>query len=159
MRSRIGIVDFGSQYTQVIARRVRELRVYSEIVPYWTSAEEIERAGYRGLIFSGGPASVYGEGAPKVDVGIYKVGVPILGICYGMQRMVRDLGGEVERAGLREYGGGRLRVKCGCRLFEGMGEEMEVWNSHGDGVVRLPEGFVVVGVTENCEYAAVADEA
>lgn len=156
--SRIAILDFGSQYTQVIARRIRELGVYSEILPFWTKKEEIERAAYRGLIFSGGPASVYSENAPKIDPEIYRLGIPILGICYGLQRMVWDLGGEVARAEAREYGAGKLQIVRPSPLFEGLGEQLEVWNSHGDRVERLPEGFAAIGKTENSEHAAIADE-
>ena len=143
--SKIAILDFGSQYTQVIARRVRECRVYSEILPHDTTAEEIRRGGAQGVMFSGGPASVYAKGAPRVDPGIYKLGLPILGICYGMQLLARDLGGAVESSKRREFGPGKLSVKRAGRLFAGLPRKLEVWNSHGDKVTKLPRGFVAIG--------------
>ncbi len=155
--SKIAILDFGSQYTQVIARRVRECHVYSEILPYTATAAEIKRSGAQGIIFSGGPASVYAKGAPRADRAIYKLGLPILGICYGMQLLARDLGGAVEASGEREYGPGRLTVTRKNRLFAGLPKTLEVWNSHGDRVTRLPAGFAAVGTTENSKAAAVAD--
>ncbi|MFM8459898.1 MAG: glutamine amidotransferase-related protein, partial [Chthoniobacterales bacterium] len=115
--SKIAILDFGSQYTQVIARRVRECRVYSEILPHNTTAEELRKSGVQGVIFSGGPASVYAKGAPRVDRDIYKLGLPILGICYGMQLLARDLGGAVESSKRREFGPGKLSVTRAGRLF------------------------------------------
>ena len=155
--SKIVILDFGSQYTQVIARRVRECRVYSEILPHTTSAAEIKRCGASGVILSGGPASVYGAQAPRVDRGIYRLGLPILGICYGMQLISRDLGGAVEASAEREYGSGRLTVTRKNRLFAGLPKHLDVWNSHGDKVTRLPSGFTAVGTTENSKAAAIAD--
>ncbi len=155
--SKIVILDFGSQYTQVIARRVREASVYSEILPHTTKAAELKRLGAQGIIFSGGPASVYAKGAPKVDAGIYKLGVPILGICYGMQLLSRDLGGAVEASGEREFGHGKLSVTRKNALFAGLPKSLDVWNSHGDKVTRLPKGFAVVGTTENSKAAAIAD--
>ena len=155
--SKIAILDFGSQYTQVIARRVRECHVYSEILPYTATAAEIKRSGAQGVIFSGGPASVYAKGAPRADRAIYKLGLPILGICYGMQLLARDLGGAVEASGEREYGPGRLTVTRKNRLFAGLPKSLEVWNSHGDRVTRLPKGFAAVGTTENSKSAAIAD--
>ncbi|MGA1128916.1 MAG: glutamine-hydrolyzing GMP synthase, partial [Chthoniobacterales bacterium] len=155
--SKIAILDFGSQYTQVIARRVRECRVYSEILPHNTTAEEIRRGGAQGIIFSGGPASVYAKGAPRVDRGIYQLGLPILGICYGMQLLARDLGGAVESSKRREFGPGKLSVGRAAKLFAGLPRKLEVWNSHGDKVTRLPRGFAAIGTTENSQAAAVAD--
>ena len=155
--SKIVILDFGSQYTQVIARRVRECHVYSEILPHTTKASELEHSGARGIIFSGGPASVYGKGAPKVDPQVYKLGLPILGICYGMQLLARDLGGAVEPSGEREFGPGRLTVVRKSPLFAGLPKGLDVWNSHGDKVTRLPAGFAAVGTTENSKAAAIAD--
>ena len=154
---KIAILDFGSQYTQVIARRVRECRVYSEIFPHTVTADELRRSGAVGVVLSGGPASVYGKKAPRVDQGIYRLGVPVLGICYGMQLISRDLGGEVEPSDRREYGSGRLKVARRNRLFAGLPRHLEVWNSHGDKVTRLPRGFAVVGTTENSKAAAIAD--
>ncbi|MFM7375059.1 MAG: glutamine-hydrolyzing GMP synthase, partial [Chthoniobacterales bacterium] len=155
--SKIAILDFGSQYTQVIARRVRECRVYSEILPHDTTAEALRKNGVQGIIFSGGPASVYAKGAPRVDRDIYKLGLPILGICYGMQLLARDLGGAVEPSKRREFGPGKLSVTRAGRLFAGMPRKLEVWNSHGDKVTKLPRGFVAIGTTENSQAAAVAD--
>ena len=154
---KIAILDFGSQYTQVIARRVRECRVYSEIFPHTVTADELRRSGAVGVVLSGGPASVYGKKAPRVDQAIYRLGVPVLGICYGMQLISRDLGGEVEPSDRREYGSGRLKVAGKNRLFAGLPKHLDVWNSHGDKVTRLPRGFAVVGTTENSKAAAIAD--
>lgn len=155
--SKIVILDFGSQYTQVIARRVRECRVYSEILPHTTSVAEIRRSGARGIILSGGPASVYARNAPRPDRKIYNLGLPVLGICYGMQLLARDLGGQVEPSGEREYGPGRLTVRRRAKLFAGLPAQLDVWNSHGDRVDKLPPGFVAVGATENSKAAAIAD--
>ncbi len=155
--SKIIILDFGSQYTQVIARRVRQCNVYSEILPHTTTAAQLKGNGAQGIIFSGGPASVYGRGAPKVDRRIYQLGLPILGICYGMQLLARDLGGAVEPSGEREYGPGRLTIARKSKLFSGLPKSLDVWNSHGDKVTKLPPGFAAVGTTENSKAAAVAD--
>lgn len=149
------VVDFGAQYAQLIARRVRELKVYSEIVPYTISAEEIKRKNPKGIIFSGGPASVYAEGAPDIDRGIYELGIPILGICYGMQLMARDLGGEVARTNRSEYGPTRLRVVADdSLLFKDLPVEQLVWMSHKDSVVKMPSEFTVTAVTEGATVAA-----
>ncbi len=153
----IAILDFGSQYTQVIARRVRECHVYSEILPHTLKAAELKRRGVRGVILSGGPASVYAKGAPRVDRAIYRLGVPVLGICYGMQLLARDLGGAVEPSSEREYGAGRLKITRRSALFAGLPRSLEVWNSHGDKVTRLPAGFASIGTTENSKSAAIAD--
>ncbi|MEI7865999.1 MAG: glutamine-hydrolyzing GMP synthase [Chthoniobacterales bacterium] len=155
--SKVVILDFGSQYTQVIARRVRECRVYSEILPHTTTAAELKRSGAQGIILSGGPASVYAKGAPRVDRGIYRLGLPVLGICYGMQLLARDLGGAVEPSGRREFGPGKLSVTRKNALFAGLPRKLEVWNSHGDKVTKLPRGFAAVGTTENSKSAAIAD--
>mgnify|MGYP000095780794 CR=1 FL=1 len=149
------VVDFGAQYAQLIARRVRELKVYSEIVPYTISAEEIKKRNPRGIIFSGGPASVYARGAPNIDRGIYELGIPILGICYGMQLMARDLGGEVARTDKSEYGPTKLRVIADdTLLFKDLPVEQLVWMSHKDSVVRMPPEFTVTAVTEGALVAA-----
>ena len=155
--SKILILDFGSQYTQVIARRVRECQVYSEIVKFDTPAPELERLGARGIILSGGPASVYARNAPHPDPGIFKLGLPVLGICYGVQLMAFHLGGKVEHSTQREYGAGMLEVKKPGRLFHGLPDTLDVWNSHGDKITKLPRGFRAVGRTDNSEYAAVED--
>jgi GMP synthase (glutamine-hydrolysing) len=149
------VVDFGAQYAQLIARRVRECRVYSEIVPYDVSPEEIERRGAKGLIFSGGPSSVYQEGAPKPNPEIMKMGLPILGICYGHQLLALELGGKVEPTGTREYGKTQLKVVDNGLLFEGVPAEQTVWMSHGDSVAAAPKGFKVSGRTAASPVAAM----
>ncbi|MBA3962066.1 MAG: glutamine-hydrolyzing GMP synthase [Chthoniobacterales bacterium] len=155
--SRVVILDFGSQYTQVIARRVRECQVYSEIVRCDISAAEIERLAPKGIILSGGPASVYDKGAPQIDLQIFSLGIPVLGICYGMQLMARHLGGEVEYSSRREYGAGILHLDEEARLFAGLGEQIDIWNSHGDKLTALPDGFRAIAHTENSAFAAIAD--
>src|SRR5213080_2362513 len=155
--SKILILDFGSQYTQVIARRIRECQVYSEIVPFDTPATEIAALKPNGIILSGGPASVYDKGAPQIDPEIFSFGIPILGICYGLMLMAHHMGGNVVFTGRREYGAGMLHINNGSELFDGLGNQLEVWNSHGDEVTSLPKGFRVVGTTEGCDFAAVED--
>lgn len=156
----IVILDFGSQYTQVIARRVRELNVYSTIVRFDTPADEIRKLGVKGVILSGGPSSVYAKDAPLPDKGVFKLGVPVLGICYGVQLMGHFLGGKVEKGTRREYGKGTLTVADkGCALFKGLPQKLQVWNSHGDKLTRLPKDFLVVATTENSEYAAIENSA
>ena len=155
--SKILLLDFGSQYTQVIARRVRECQVYSEIIRFDTPAAEIAALKPNGIILSGGPASVYDKGAPQIDPEIFSLGIPVLGICYGLMLMAHHLGGQVVFTGRREYGPGMLRIRNGSELFEGLGNQLDVWNSHGDEVTALPEGFRVVGSTEGCDFAAVED--
>jgi GMP synthase (glutamine-hydrolysing) len=150
------VLDFGSQYAQLIARRVREARVYSELVPGNISAEEIRRRAPRGLIFSGGPASVYEQGAPHPDPAIYDLGLPILGICYGMQLLAHDLGGVVEPASRREYGAAQLDIDEPAGIFEGIPSETAVWMSHGDIITGLPEGFRPIAHSLNSPYAAFA---
>ena len=154
----IVILDFGSQYTQVIARRVRECNVYSTIVRFDTPASEIAAMNPKGLILSGGPSSVYAKDAPLPDKAIFKLGIPVLGICYGVQLLAHYLGGKVERGDKREYGKGNLNVAdAQCALFKGLPRQLQVWNSHGDKLTRLPKDFVVVGTTENSDYAAIED--
>src|SRR5881296_1107994 len=155
--SRIFILDFGSQYTQVIARRIRECQVYSEIVRFDTPAAEIAAAKPNGIILSGGPASVYDKGAPQIDPEIFSLGIPVLGICYGLMLMAHHLGGQVVFTGRREYGAGMLHIKNGSQLFDGLGNQLDVWNSHGDEVTALPEGFRAAGRTESSDFAAVED--
>jgi GMP synthase (glutamine-hydrolysing) len=155
--SKILILDFGSQYTQVIARRIRECQVYSEIVPFDAPAAEIAALQPNGLILSGGPASVYDKGAPQLDPEIFSLGLPVLGICYGLMLMAHHLGGKVVFTGRREYGAGVLHLANQSELFGGLGNQLDVWNSHGDEVTTLPEGFRVVGSTEGCDFAAVED--
>jgi GMP synthase (glutamine-hydrolysing) len=155
--SKILILDFGSQYTQVIARRIRECQVYSEIIRFDTPAAEVAALKPKGLILSGGPASVYDKGAPQLDPGIFSLGIPVLGICYGLMLMAHHLGGGVVFTGRREYGAGVLHIKNNSELLDGLGEQLEVWNSHGDEVTALPKGFRVAGTTEGCDFAAVED--
>ncbi len=152
---RILILDFGSQYTQVIARRVRECQVYSQIVSWKTSAKEIKSQPVKGIILSGGPASVYAKNAPHVDPAIFKLGVPVLGICYGMQLMGHHLGGKVEHSTEREYGAGKFVARAGCPLFKSLPRTLDVWNSHGDKITKLPPGFRSAGHTENSPSAAI----
>lgn len=154
----IVILDFGSQYTQVIARRIRECNVYSTILRYDTPAAEIAAMAPKGLILSGGPSSVYSAKAPLPDPGIFALGVPVLGICYGVQLLAQFLGGRVERGQKREYGKGTLEVRDKkCPLFKGLPAKLQVWNSHGDKLTRIPAGFVPVARTENSDYAAIAN--
>ena len=154
---KIVILDFGSQYTQVIARRVRECRVYSEILPFWTTSVSLRTIAPNGIILSGGPASVYAPQAPRLDRSLYDLGIPILGICYGLQLLASDLGGAVERSAQREYGPGKLRVDRRSDLFRGLPAELDVWNSHGDKITKLPEGFRALGRTENSPHAVIGD--
>jgi len=151
------VVDFGAQYAQLIARRVRECKVYSEIVPYDITPQEIESRGARGLIFSGGPSSVFQEGAPRPDPAIMKLGLPILGICYGHQLLAEELGGRVERTGVREYGRTEMESSGGSLLFEGLPAKQTVWMSHGDSVVGAPPGFRVTARTAASPVAAMED--
>ncbi len=149
------VLDFGSQYSQLIARRIRECKVYSKIVPFRTSAADLAKDKPSGIILSGGPASVYQPNAPKCDPAIFELGVPILGICYGLQVTVQTLGGEVQRGKAREYGKAEVEAVSDSKLFEGLNRRFQVWMSHGDKVVKLPEGFKPFAKTENTEYAAV----
>ncbi|MBC7187700.1 MAG: glutamine-hydrolyzing GMP synthase [Calditrichaeota bacterium] len=151
------VLDFGSQYTQLIARRIREVGVYSRIVRYDVPAEEVQRLGPRGLILSGGPASVFEPGAPHPDPGIFSLDIPILGICYGLQVTAHLLGGKVARAATREYGHAELFVDQHDELFAGLGGRQRVWMSHGDQVVKLPPGFQVLAHTVDAPIAAVGD--
>jgi GMP synthase (glutamine-hydrolysing) len=153
--SKILILDFGAQYTQVIARRIRELQVYSEVVHYDIPAAEIKRLQPNGLILSGGPASVYEKDAPHPDPEIFSLGLPVLGICYGMQLMAHHLGGEVEFSPRREYGAAILHVLDGSKLFESLGAQLDIWNSHGDKLTALPKGFHAIARTENSPFAAI----
>ena len=154
--SKILILDFGSQYTQVIARRVRECQVYSQIVKYDTPAAELAGMGAKGIILSGGPASVYAKTAPQPDPGLFALGLPVLGICYGLQLMGYHLGGKVEPGERREYGPGTLEVEAAdCALFQGLTAKLDIWNSHGDKLQALPEGFRAVARSENSPFAVI----
>lgn len=158
MNQKIAVLDFGSQYTQVIARRIRECSVYSEIMPFNTRASDLKKRGVCGVILSGGPASVLAKGSPRPDPKIFELGVPVLGICYGLQLMGKMLGGEIVSSKRREYGLGTLSFKGGGKLLAGIKSPIQVWNSHGDKIEKLPKGFKAVGMTENSAYALVADE-
>lgn len=152
------MLDFGGQYNQLIARRVREAHVYSEMISYKTPLEEIKRRNPKGIIFSGGPASVNQEGAPKVEPAIYELGIPILGICYGMQLMTVQLGGKVEHPQVREYGKTLLRVEQNGGIWRNLGGERQCWMSHGDAVRELPPGFTVAARTKHTPVAAIMDD-
>ena len=149
------ILDFGSQYTQLIARRLRNIGVYCEILPYHTSVEEILGRAPKGLILSGGPSSVYDIKAPKPAPAIFNLGMPVLGICYGMQLMARELGGKVLKAKKREYGLGRLTIKSGSKLLAGLPAEFKVWLSHGDEVKKIPSGFALQAGTKEITAGAM----
>jgi GMP synthase (glutamine-hydrolysing) len=151
------VVDFGAQYAQLIARRVREAQVYSEIVPFSMSAAEIAARKPKAIILSGGPSSVYEAGAPQVDAGIFALGVPVFGICYGFQAMAQALGGVVARTGLSEFGRTQLSVTSDGALFDGLPQSLSVWMSHGDSVAAAPAGFSVTAVTEGAPVAAFED--
>ncbi|MEA3004067.1 MAG: hypothetical protein QOH81_2855, partial [Sphingomonadales bacterium] len=155
------IVDFGSQVTQLIARRVREAGVYSEIAPFSRAVEAFERLQPKGIILSGGPASVTLEDSPRADSSLFEAGVPMLGICYGQQLMAEQLGGRVVTGDHSEFGRAFIEIVDGCALFDGLwapGERHQVWMSHGDKVEALPEGFRIVGQSEGAPFAASADE-
>lgn len=153
----IAVLDFGSQYTQVIARRIRECEVYSRIFNWQVSADELRREQVAGIIISGGPGSVLSKDAPLPDPGIYKLGVPVLGICYGLQLMAHQLGGRVARCDRREFGRGTLKIRRKRPLFVGLPDTLKVWNSHGDRVERMPAGFEAVATTENSDFAVIQD--
>lgn len=153
----IVVLDFGAQYSKLIARRVREAQVYSIIVPFDTPIAEIQALRPAGIIFSGGPASVHQPGAPKPDPAVFALGLPILGICYGVQLFANMLGGKVERATEREYGIAHLEHNDADGFLKGVDTRTQVWMSHGDRVTQLPQGFQVIGHTANSPYAAVSD--
>ncbi|GAB5541851.1 MAG: glutamine-hydrolyzing GMP synthase [Sandaracinaceae bacterium] len=158
-RSFVLILDFGSQYTQLIARRIREQHVYCEIQPCTLDIAEIRRLSPSAVVLSGGPASVFEEGAPRVDDGVFELGVPVLGICYGMQLFCHLLGGQVEPASEREYGAATITVAQAEGVFEPFdpGATLDVWMSHGDRVAKLPEGFETLASTDNAPFAAVGN--
>ena len=153
----IAVLDFGSQFAQLIARRVRELNVYSELLPHDTTMAELERRGVKAVILSGGPASVYDDGAPKADPALWSGRIPVLGICYGLQLMALDLGGEVMPSSRREYGPATVSLTATDGLFDGLTGEQPVWMSHGDSIVRPPEGFRATAQTDSTPYAGLAD--
>jgi GMP synthase (glutamine-hydrolysing) len=153
----IVVLDFGAQYSKLIARRVREANVFSLIEPFDTSIEKLKALNPAGIIFSGGPSSVHAEGSPKPDPRVYELGVPVLGICYGVQLFADMLGGKVERAQKREYGIAHLDHNDTTGFLDGVDAHTQVWMSHGDSITKLPQGFTTIGTTENCAFAAVAD--
>lgn len=159
MYDEILVLDFGSQYNQLIARRIREFGVFSELKPYDMTMEEIKsRKNLKGIIFSGGPNSVYDENALYCDKEIYNLGIPVLGICYGMQLMSYDLGGKIEGSNEREYGGADIVCDTNNPFFKGMDKIQTVWMSHGDKVTKIPDGFVSIASTDNCPFAAMYNE-
>jgi GMP synthase (glutamine-hydrolysing) len=153
------VLDFGSQFAQLIARRIRELDVYSELLPHDTPYEELVRRGTRAIILSGGPNSVYDEGAPRPDPAVWSGRIPVLGICYGAHLMARELGGDVLPATRREYGPANVTITHDDGLFEGIEREQPVWMSHGDSITRLPEGFQATAQTDSTPFAGLADPA
>src|SRR5262245_38762338 len=159
---KLAVLDFGAQYTQLIARRVRDMSVYSEIFSCTHPLDQILAAGYDGIILSGGPSSVYEEGAPLPPKKLFEAGVPVLGICYGMQAMGYLMGGHVVPAERREYGKAEIALRGSSRLLKGVEPEgtgrVTVWMSHGDTVLRPPKGFTALAETPNCPVAAMADE-
>ncbi|MCJ7842642.1 glutamine-hydrolyzing GMP synthase [Lederbergia sp. NSJ-179] len=154
----IVVLDFGSQYNQLITRRIREFGVYSELHPHTITAEEISAMNPKGIILSGGPNSVYGENAFRCDDRLFELGIPVLGICYGMQLMTVHFGGAVERAKGREYGKATLQIKEASPLFKDLPTEQSVWMSHGDLVKEVPTGFSIVGTNPSCPIAAISWE-
>ncbi len=153
----IAILDFGSQYSELIARRIRETQVYSEVLSYRTSAQELRAISPKGIILSGGPASVYDDRAPQCDPEIWQLGIPILGVCYGMQLMVKQLGGKVERAKKGEYGKAALLIEDPTDLLTNVDDCSIAWMSHGDSCIDLPEGFKILAKTDNTPNAAIAN--
>jgi GMP synthase (glutamine-hydrolysing) len=154
---KILILDFGGQYTQLIARRLRELGIYCEIQPCTATAQDIQAFRPQGIVLSGGPASVLAEGSPRPDPAVFEMGVPILGICYGLQLFAHMLGGRVDRAAHREFGPASIDVKASSPLFRGLPEKLDVWMSHGDRVEALPPGFEPIATTASSPYAAIED--
>ena len=152
----VAVLDFGSQFAQLIARRVRELNVYSELLPHDTPLAELERRGVRAIILSGGPNSVYDANAPKPHASIWSGRLPVLGICYGAQLMALELGGDVQPSAKREYGPASVQITDAGALFAGIDREQPVWMSHGDSITRLPEGFTATAQTDSTPYAGLA---
>jgi GMP synthase (glutamine-hydrolysing) len=154
----IAVLDFGGQYSHLITRRIRECEVYSELVPYTTPAKDLLKLGAKGVVLSGGPASVYDEGAPKCDPEIFRLEVPVLGICYGLQLMAQMLGGRVRSTNRHEYGKTPLEIKDKSDLFQGMKGKIISWMSHGDYAETLPNHFEIIASSENCQTAAIRDQ-
>ena len=156
-RQMIVILDFGSQYSELIARRIRETHVYSEVLSYRTSIDDLQQLNPKGIILSGGPSSVYEDYAPQCDPAIWQLGIPILGVCYGMQLMVKQLGGDVEQADRGEYGKAALKIDDPTDLLTNVANESTMWMSHGDSVTQLPPGFDILAHTDNTRCAAIAN--
>lgn len=156
-RQMIAILDFGSQYSELIARRIRETQVYSEVLSYRTTAEQLRQLNPKGIIFSGGPSSVYAPGAPECDPEIWSLGIPVLGVCYGMQLMVKQLGGNVLPADRKEYGKASLLIDDPTDLLTNVEDGTTMWMSHGDSCAQLPTGFEILAHTENTSCAAIAN--
>lgn len=154
----IVVLDFGAQYSMLIARRVRECNVYCELKPYDTPVDELIKIDTKGIILSGGPSSVYDEGAPKPDPALWECGIPILGICYGTQLLAKELGGEVKKGKKHEYGKAQLKIEDQTDLFAGLSKETQCWMSHGDHVTKLPDAFKILATTDNCATAAVGSK-
>ena len=152
------ILDFGGQYNRLIARRVREANVYCEVLPYSVSIERIKEKSPKGIIFTGGPASVLDENAPKCAKEVFDLGIPVLGICYGMQLMSVMLGGNVSKASQREYGNVEINVDNNNTLFSGIENKTSCWMSHTFQVTNLPAGFTSISSSQNCPIAAMADD-
>jgi GMP synthase (glutamine-hydrolysing) len=151
------VIDFGSQFNQLIARRVRENNVYCQVEPADISIAKLKKLNPDGIILSGGPSSIYEKGSPHIDTQLFNLGIPILGICYGMHYMVHALGGKIQQADKREYGFASLEIKDDKHLFKGMGTGFQCWMSHGDSAIALPAGFIVTASTKNTPIAAIAN--
>ena len=154
-KENIVVLDFGGQYSHLITRRIRELSVYAELLPYDTPASEIQSMKPSGIILTGGPNSVYDENSPKPDPKIFDLNIPILGICYGLQIIVNEMGGSIARTNKREYGKATLSTSSNQKLFTGIDSKTEVWMSHGDATETLPDNFTAIATTENSPYAAI----
>lgn len=157
-RELIAVLDFGGQYSHLITRRIRECEVYSELLPYTMSPKELLKLNAKGIVLSGGPASVYDVGAPKCDPEIFRLGIPVLGICYGLQLMVEMLGGKVKATKRHEYGKTPIEIKDDSDLFHGVGNKIVSWMSHGDYADTLPDGFDTIASSENCATAAIRNK-
>ncbi|NQY73220.1 MAG: glutamine-hydrolyzing GMP synthase [Candidatus Margulisbacteria bacterium] len=157
-QQRIIVLDFGSQYSELIARRIRECHVFSEVLPHDTTLQKLKDHHVQGIIFSGGPSSVFEDNAPVCDPDILTSGIPIFGICYGMHLITKQLGGMVQRGKKHEYGKANLLIDNNADLFEGLLLEMSIWMSHGDSITQLPDGFQKLAHTENCSTAAIGDK-
>lgn len=157
-RDKILVLDFGSQYTQLIVRKIREFNVYAYVLPYNTPLSQIKKENPKGIIFSGGPSSVYESNAPTIEKEIFNLGIPILGICYGLQLMIHLLGGKVEKSPKREFGRASLEIKIFNPFMEGIPERINVWMSHSDKVISLADGFTRLASSDNTEFAVIYNE-